>query len=216
MKLTEDKIYDTIREVIGEDSVAVIKYLRDKKNISDFKIAEDVDRDIHEIRNILYRLYNHNLVSYYRKKDRQKGWYISYWTFNRQKVYDVLKSLYFSKLDKFQQRLKAEEANVGNFYLCPNACIRVGFEKAFDLEYRCPECGNILSHQDNSKTIDFLKDQVKRLQTNGLSASITPSPRQIPNGNGHSVKKTEKRMSKIPKAAKKIVQKKAFKKAKKR
>lgn len=201
MKLTEDKIYDTIREVIGEDSVAVIKYLRDKKNISDFKIAEDVDRDIHEIRNILYRLYNHNLVSYYRKKDRQKGWYISYWTFNRQKVHDVLKSLYFSKLDKFQQRLKAEEANVGNFYLCPNACIRVGFEKAFDLEYRCPECGNILSHQDNSKTINFLKEQIKRLQTNGLAASITPSP--IPNGNGHVVKKENKKTAK--KAAKKAI-----------
>src|SRR3989344_804524 len=208
MKLTEDKIYDTIREVIGEDSVAVIKYLRDKKNISDFKIDEDVDRDIHEIRNILYRLYNHNLVSYYRKKDRQKGWYISYWTFNRQKVHDVLKSLYFSKLDKFQQRLKTEETNVGNFYLCPNACIRVGFEKAFDLEYRCPECGNILSHQDNSKTIDFLKEQVKKLQTNGLSASITPSM-AVPNGNGHAVKKGEKKT--VKKAAAKPAVKKITK-----
>lgn len=197
MKLTEDKIYDTIREVIGEDSLAVIKYLKDKKNISDFKIAEDVDRDIHEIRNILYRLYNHNLVSYYRKKDRQKGWYISYWTFNKQKVHDVLKSLYSSKLDKFHQRLKAEEANIGNFYLCPNACIRVGFEKAFDLEYRCPECGNILSHQDNSKTIDFLREQIKRLQTNGLSASITPVLKPaVPNGNGHAVKKADKKEAK--------------------
>ena len=90
MKLTEDKIYDTVREVVGEDTIPIIKYLKDKKNISDFKIAEEVDKDIHEIRNILYRLYNHNLVSYYRKKDRQKGWYISYWTFNKKRIKELL------------------------------------------------------------------------------------------------------------------------------
>jgi len=55
----------------------------------------------------------------------------------------------------------------GNFYLCPNACVRVGFEKAVDLEYRCPECGSILNHQDNTKTIDFLKTKIKELQMNG-------------------------------------------------
>src|SRR3989338_11597555 len=114
MKLTEDKIYDTIREVIGEDSVAVIKYLRDKKNISDFKIAEDVDRDIHEIRNILYRLYNHNLVSYYRKKDRQKGWYISYWTLNKKRVKDLMTILKKQKYEKYNERLREEELNKNN------------------------------------------------------------------------------------------------------
>ena len=74
MKITNTKVQDTVKEVIGEDSMKIIDYLKDKKNVSDFKIAEKVDRDIHEVRNILYRLYNHNLVSYYRKKDRQKGW----------------------------------------------------------------------------------------------------------------------------------------------
>ncbi|MBS3101710.1 hypothetical protein J4204_06295 [Candidatus Woesearchaeota archaeon] len=131
MKLTNTKVYDTVKEVIGEDSLKIIEYLKDKKNISDFKIAEKVDKDIHEVRNILYRLYNFNLVSYYRKKDRQ---------------------------------LREEEANIGNFYLCPNACVRVGFDKAVDLEYRCPECGNILNHQDNTKTIDFLRTKIKELQ----------------------------------------------------
>src|SRR3989344_7974724 len=37
MKLTNTKIYDTIKEVIGEDSIKIIEYLKDKKNISDFK-----------------------------------------------------------------------------------------------------------------------------------------------------------------------------------
>jgi transcription initiation factor TFIIE subunit alpha len=160
MKITNNKVYDTVKEVVGEDSLKIIEYLKDKKNISDFKIAEKVDRDIHEVRNILYRLYNHNLVSYYRKKDRQKGWYISYWTFNKKRVKELLDKTSKEKLSKYTQRLK-------DFYLCPNACVRVGFEKAVDLEYRCPECGSILNHQDNTKTIDFLKTKIKELETNG-------------------------------------------------
>ena len=62
MKITNSKIYETVKEVIGEDSLKVVEYLKDKKNISDFKIAEKTDTDIHQIRNILYRLYNMFLI----------------------------------------------------------------------------------------------------------------------------------------------------------
>ena len=172
MKTTNAKVYDTVKEVIGEDSIRVIEYLKDKKNISDFKIAEKVDRDIHEVRNILYRLYNFNLVSYYRKKDRQKGWYISYWTFNKKRIKELIGKINREKLEKYSVRLKEEESNFGNFYLCPNACVRVGFERAVDLEYRCPECGSILNHQDNTKTIDFLRSKIKELQMNGTEKAI--------------------------------------------
>ena len=167
MKITNSKINEIIKEAIGEDSLKVVEFLKDKKNISDFKIAEKTDTDIHEIRNILYRLYNQNLVSYYRKKDRQKGWYISYWTFNKKRIKELLDKTNKEKLARYSIRLKEEEANLGNFYLCPNACVRVGFEKAVDLEYRCPECGNILNHQDNTKTIDVIKEQIKKLEVNG-------------------------------------------------
>ena len=98
MKITNIKIYDTVKEVIGEESLKIIVYLKDKKNISDFKIAEKIDKDIHEVRNILYRLYDYNLVSYYRKKDRQKGWYISYWTFNKKRIKEVLNKANKEKL----------------------------------------------------------------------------------------------------------------------
>ena len=169
MKITNIKVNDTVREVIGEDSVKIIDYLKDKKNVSDFKIAEKVDRDIHEVRNILYRLFNHNLVTYYRKKDRQKGWYISYWTFNKRRVKDLMGIVKKQKLEKYNERLFEEEKNKDNFFLCPNACVRVNFDKATDFEFRCPECGNILNNQSNEKTIEFLKTQIKELKmSNGF------------------------------------------------
>jgi len=169
MRITNNKIFETVREVVGEDSIKVVEFLKDKKNISDFKIAEKVKSDIHEIRNILYRLYNHNLVSYYRKKDRKKGWYISYWTFNKKRISDLMKQVHLSKFEKFTHRLQEEEANAGNIYLCPNACVRVNFDKATDSEFKCPECGSILNHQDNEKTVSFLKSKLQELEkTNRL------------------------------------------------
>ena len=185
MKITNNKIYEIIKEVVGEDSVKVVEYLKDKKNISDFKIAEKVKADIHEVRNILYRLYNNNLVSYYRKKDRQKGWYISYWTFNKKRIKDLVVQLHYSKMAKFTERLRIEEANKGNFYLCQNACIRVNYDKDTDFEYKCPEYENMLNTQDNSKTIEFLQNKIDELKkTNGFSkmgvASIkTGNPSEI-------------------------------------
>jgi len=95
-----------------------------------------------------------------------------------------MKNLHYSKLDKFTQRLKVEEANRGNFYLCPNACVRVNFEKATDFEFKCPECGVVLNHQDNEKTIEFLQSKIKELHmTNGFAKMGNG----FKVGNGHSV-----------------------------
>ena len=80
-----------------------------------------------------------------------------------------MKNLHFSKIEKFTERLKVEEANRGNFYLCPNACVRANFDKATDVEFKCPECGVLLNHQDNEKTIEFLQSKINELHaTNGF------------------------------------------------
>ena len=81
-----------------------------------------------------------------------------------------MKNLHYSKINKFTERLKEEEANRGNIYLCPSACVRVNFEKATDFDFKCPECGSILNLQDNSKTIEFLQGKIKELNmTNGFA-----------------------------------------------
>ncbi len=104
-----------------------------------------------------------------------------------------MKNLHYSKIEKFTERLNVEEANRGNFYLCPNACVRVNFEKAADFEFKCPECGVVLNHQDNEKTIDFLQSKIKELHaTNGFPKmgngfAAAGNGFKIGNGNGHSI-----------------------------
>jgi hypothetical protein len=42
--------------------------------------------------------------------------------------------------------------------------VRMDFEKASEFQFRCPECGQIMNEQDNSRTIEFLTDRLKELE----------------------------------------------------
>jgi transcription initiation factor TFIIE subunit alpha len=164
MRLTNKLLKETIIDVVGENAVPIVEYLKEHENISEFIIAEDLDYDIHTVRQNLYKLHDHNLVTYIRKKDRQKGWYISYWTFNAVRVKELIKRMKTLKLDKLSDRLEKEESNKNCFFMCNNACTRLDFEHATNFEFKCPECGSLLDQQDNSKTIENIKEQIKILK----------------------------------------------------
>ena len=69
MRLSNKMIESTISEVAGEDVLPIVHFLKNKKNISEFKVADAVKREINETRNMLYRLHEANLVSFIRKKE---------------------------------------------------------------------------------------------------------------------------------------------------
>jgi len=162
--ITKKMITEVVSEAVGEDSLKVVFYLKSRNDISEFKIADDTKIEIHSVRNILYRLHNEHLVTYRRKKDREKGWYISYWTFNQKRIGELTIILKKRKLEKFKERLEKEEINKGNYYMCPNTCVRMDFYTATENDFKCPECGSLLNQQDNDRTIDGLKSSIKKLE----------------------------------------------------
>jgi transcription initiation factor TFIIE subunit alpha len=151
-----------ISEVVGQDVVPLIKFLKGNKNVSEFKIAQIIKKEVNETRNILYRLYENNLVTFIRKKDKKKGWYIYYWTFNQKRVKDLL---YFSKkkkLSKLRERIEREKE--GNFFGCRNKCIRLNFDQATDFGFKCPECSSVLDQEDNKIIIESIEKEIKELE----------------------------------------------------
>ena len=163
-KSEKSGMWDTIREATGEETLPVVKYLKGKKNISEFQIAANIKEEVNQIRKALYRLQTNNLVTYFRKKDRIKGWYISYWTFNPDGVKYVEMAMQRNKLNALKERLHREEKNKDLFYICPGFCTRMEFEKAAEVEFKCPECGKIMKHQDNTKTIETLKQKINEIK----------------------------------------------------
>ncbi len=163
MALSTKRLHEVIAEVAGEDAIKIVNFLKDKKNISEFVVAEKTKLDMQTTRHILYALHGYNVASYIRKKDRQKGWYISYWTFHRANVKDLIERLKREKVERLSDQLKKEEDNKDNFYICVKACVRVDFDHAFNLEFKCPECGSLLNLQENAKTISNIKEKLKEL-----------------------------------------------------
>ena len=150
-----------ITELVGEDALEAIEYLQGKKNVSEFIIAEDLGIEIHEMRNILYRCYDHNICTFVRRKDKKKGWYICYWNFNADQIPHLQTKIQKNKIAKLTQRLTTEQE--GQFYMCKNACVRMDFDKAIEYNFGCPECGEIQEMQDNARTIAFLTEQLEKL-----------------------------------------------------
>ena len=162
--MTNKLIYDTIAEIIGEDVLPIVKYLRNRKNISEFKIAENTNLEVNRTRNMLYRLHDYNIVTYNRKKDRIKGWYISYWTFNLRRLKQLIIQKNEEKLNTLKEKLKKEEENKNSYFLCPSICTRLDFDQATEFGFKCPECGSLLNQQDNIKTIENLRSRIEELE----------------------------------------------------
>ncbi len=162
IRLTSNIIDEVVSEVAGEDVKPLVKALRNKSNVSEIKLASVIKKEINMTRNMLYRLYDQNLVSFTRKKDKKKGWYIYYWTFNQKRVKDLMKDIKKQKYEKLLDRLNREK-NV-QFYICTNKCIRLDFEQAHDFQFKCPECGSLLNIEDNTGKIKEIEKELEKLQ----------------------------------------------------
>ncbi len=161
-KITSKIVEEIVSEVAGEDVLPLVKALRNKSNVSEFKLADSIKKEINLTRNMLYRLYDNNLVSFIRKKDKKKGWYIYYWTFNVRRVKDLIGGIKKKKFERLNERLQREKNT--QFYICSNKCVRLDFEQSHDFNFKCPECGQLLDVEDNSKKIMELEAALVRLE----------------------------------------------------
>ncbi len=162
MKLSNKLVEDVVTSVAGEDVLPLVKLLKNKKNVSEFKLAESLKLEINVVRNMLYRLYHANLVSFIRRKDKKKGWYIYYWTFRLKQIKHLALSLKKEKIERLKDRLARE--NESSFFVCPNSCMRLDFEQAVGFEFKCPECASIMQQESNEDRIKQLEKEISALE----------------------------------------------------
>jgi len=162
MKLSNKIVEDTITDVAGPDVVAIVRLLKNKKNVSEFKLAEMIKQEVNIVRNMLYRLYHLNLVSFTRKKDKNKGWYIYYWTLKPKQLKYVVMQNKKDKIEKLKSRLERETAS--QFFICESECMRLEFDSALSYQFKCPECGELMGQEDNAKRVKNIEEEIKKLE----------------------------------------------------
>lgn len=201
MKISNKIIEWVVSEVAGPDVIPLITLIKNKKNVSEFKIAEDLEIEINTTRNMLYRLYNFNLVSFTRKKDKVKGWYIYYWTFNQKRIKQLVLDLKKDRLEKLGERLMREKQN--QFFTCDENCMRLDFEAATNFNFKCPECGDLMQIEDNREIIKKIEEEMKNIEKEiegpSQKAKKAKKKKNEEKENKTATKKTVKKKSTVPK-----------------
>ena len=201
MKIPSKLIEEVASRVAGEDVIPIVRTLMGRRDVSEFKLATETKTEINLVRNMLYRLYNANLVTSIKKKDKKKGWYIYYWTLNLPRFSYLAKDLMKTKLAKLKERLEREKSS--HFYMCGRKCIRLNFEQATDFEFKCPECGDLLYQDDNRIKIIELEKEIKKLDKD-IKKKLPPMPvmkekEEKPAKKAKRGKKTKKKKTKVKK-----------------
>lgn len=159
-----DETLDQIAQILGgEKGVVIINAIKDVEEITVEELAEKTGIQINEVRRILYKFYNHSLVTSRRFRDKETGWFIFQWRLQPELIEAFVTGMKQKILRKLQARLEYELDH--EFYHCGNqTCPRVTFEDAMDTVFNCPVCGEPLRPVDNEATVAFLERKIAEIE----------------------------------------------------
>jgi len=148
------------KDITDEDITENIKEHIEGTDI-DFEPDDTEILKLNTVRKTLYKLYSEKIAQFRRIRDKSTGWFIYYWWHE----FDLLEEIIIEKKklieSKLRDRLQFEQNNY--FFICINcedSNIKYNFEEAFELNFRCPNCGGSLEAQDNKAIIEFLKNNI--------------------------------------------------------
>jgi transcription initiation factor TFIIE subunit alpha len=147
----------------GEEAVALIEFIKNVDEITDDEIANNTGIRLNLVRKILYKLYDHSLVSLRRTRDPKTGWFIFHWKLQPNQLEGFILSQKRRVLEKLNVRLEYEKTH--DFYYCNTpGCKRIPFEDAVELVFHCSTCGKPLAHCENGKFVERLSEKVEQLR----------------------------------------------------
>jgi len=151
-----------VSDIAGKQAVEIVDLLVGKKDVNEFIIAKKLKLTINQTRNILYKLSDSGLVSFIRKKDKRKGWYIYFWTLNSLKSLELLENRLLQEIRELENQLKNRK--IRRFYFCKTCNVEVGEETALLNDFTCQECGEVYSLAENNSVIKELTTQIFKIK----------------------------------------------------
>src|SRR4030043_1310877 len=160
----DDATLMRVASALGEeDAVKLIENLKNADETTDDELANKTGIRLNSVRKILYKLYDHSLVSLRRTCDPKTGWFIFHWKLQPDQLEGFILSQKRRGLEKLNILLEFEKNH--DFYYCGNQeCKRVPFEEAVELVFHCSGCGKSLAHFENGVMIERLGEKVEILR----------------------------------------------------
>jgi transcription initiation factor TFIIE subunit alpha len=154
-------VEQVLLRLLGKDGYEVVKGIREGE-FTDEQIAEMTHTDLNIVRRTLFILYENKLAVYRREKDEESGWLTYYWRLSFENFPRYLERERRKLLRKLERRLEYEREKV--FYVCGECGIRIPFEEAMDINFLCPNCGDMMVHWDNQQIIEVIEKRISELR----------------------------------------------------
>lgn len=148
--ITDEDITERIKERISKSGKKI-----------DLEPDDEEILKLNTVRKTLYKLYGEKLAQFRRIRDKSTGWFIYFWWHEFFRLEDILIDKKKLIQRKLRDKLNFEENNY--FFTCKQCeetKMKYTFDEAYELNFRCPDCGGALEAQDNQKIIDFLKEKI--------------------------------------------------------
>ncbi|UCB60604.1 MAG: transcription factor [Candidatus Bathyarchaeota archaeon] len=164
LTFVDDEALVKVAEVLGhEEAIEIIYILKEADEITDDEIANKTGIRLNSVRKILYRLYDHSLVSLRRSRDENTGWFIFHWKLQPDQLEGFIINQKKHVLQKLDTRHNYEKTH--DFYYCGTlGCKRLPFEDSMELLFRCPTCAKPMMHFDNGKIVEALSRKIGQLR----------------------------------------------------
>jgi transcription initiation factor TFIIE subunit alpha len=119
----DDATLMRVAQALGEeDAVRLIDVLKTVDETTDDEIATRTGIRLNSVRKILYKLYDHSLVSLKRTRDPKTGWFIFHWRLQPDQLEGFIQSQKRRVLEKLDTRLAFEKNH--DFYYCKTSRTR--------------------------------------------------------------------------------------------
>jgi transcription initiation factor TFIIE subunit alpha len=161
--VSDETLNQIARILGGEEGVAIINAIKNVEETTVEELAEKTGIQINNVRRVLYKFYNHSLVTSRRFRDKETGWFIFQWRLQPELIEAFVTGTKQKILRKLQSRLEYELQH--EFYHCDNpTCPRITFEDAMDTVFSCPVCGEPLRPVENEATVAFLEKKIAEIE----------------------------------------------------
>lgn len=141
-RLEDPEVQAYILEEVGEEGLAMARYLLEHPRVSGVDILEHhKEQKASAVRKVLYRMMEAHVAEYDKDTD-SKGWETFYWDLDLNEVKFILRRRWADELLHLRKQLRFEEDH--QFYSCKAQHRRITFEDALDMNFHCPSCNEAM------------------------------------------------------------------------
>lgn len=157
-------LIEVVEDICGEEVKQVtLVLLNSEEETTDEEISEKLDMRLNQVRKSLYKLYDLQLATFRRIRDKSTGWFVYFWILHPERIDFLVEKKQNEVLNILKSRLKYEDSNM--FFTCSNTeCPRVIFQDAMDSNFVCAKCGERLEAFDNDQLKTILNAKITELE----------------------------------------------------